>query len=216
MIPLDRLLVSVTTRGNVSTEIVTAWQDLHEQHGVPLPVWSRGHLTACDARNKLRSLALAGDYDALLMVDDDVRPDISVIRMAQLGKPLTAAPVMIMHPDVNVPFFNIYFQPKGEDGWLPHPGQFAAIGTGLERVDAVGFGAVAIRTDVLRTLPPFWLTLDAAGIAVRSEDLPYCEMALKLGYEVWVDWNARALHRPIVELQELQERNALAFAKYQR
>lgn len=84
----------------------------------------------------------------------------------------------------------------------------------MRRADAVGFGAVAIRGDVLRALPPFWLTMDDAGMAVRSEDLPYCQLAIEKGFEVWVDWNARALHRPTVDLQELQERNARAFAQY--
>jgi hypothetical protein len=217
MIDLSTLLIGVPTRGSIHADIVNAWQDLHTNEGIPLPRYMRGHLTAVDARNRLRLIALASPATQfLLMVDDDVIPDRSLLTMIDPTYPLVGAPVMIQHADANVPFFNVYHRHPTADGWMPDPGMFEKIGTGPAVVDAIGFGAVAIRRDILAGFPPFWLTIDESGVASRSEDLVYCQLLTDAGIDVWCDWNARALHQPLVNLQVLQERNARAFATYQR
>lgn len=65
--------------------------------------------------------------------------------------------------------------------------------TGLEEVEAVGFGAVLMRGRVLRTLmekhtstPLFWYDLNDDGGLV-GEDVFFCRLAREHGFEVKVD-----------------------------
>lgn len=210
------LFIGVPTRGMIRADIVTAWNKLHDEQAAPTAIYEVGHLTAVDARNKLRKQFLASEAQALLMCDDDVKPVSGVLEMAGRGLDICAAPVMLMHPNVNVPFFNVYDYDARVDGWYPDKGMFAKLNSGVEERDAVGFGCVVIQRRVIEALPPFWLDIDEWGVAARSEDLPYCRLARERGFKVGVDWCARAHHIPAVDLFELQERNAAAFGEYMR
>jgi len=57
------------------------------------------------------------------------------------------------------------------------------IRTGLQKVDAVGFGAVLIRMDVFKRLgPPPWFKFDEVG-----EDLTFCDRCAQKGIPVYCD-----------------------------
>jgi hypothetical protein len=61
--------------------------------------------------------------------------------------------------------------------------------TGLEEVDAIGMGAMLIKTEVLRKLPQPWFNiswLPSGGIWV-GEDIYFCKLAQAHGFKVLVD-----------------------------
>lgn len=57
-----------------------------------------------------------------------------------------------------------------------------AANTGLRRVDAVGFGAVLIKTKVFEKLAKPWFKFERFG-----EDIGFCHAARQAGFEVWCD-----------------------------
>lgn len=212
---MQSVYIGVPSRGDVRIAVVRSLNKLHDA-GARVCDYQSGHLTAVEGRNKLRRNFLATDCEVLLMIDYDVEPVHGVMEMAMRGLDICAVPVMIQHPDVNVPFFNVY-QSAGADGWTPSPEQFRRGQlSGAVECDAMGFGAVAISRQVIEALPPFALEDDEQGIPIRSEDLPYCAKAKAKGFRVWADYSAQADHLTVTNLRDLQERNARAFEKMQR
>lgn len=63
-----------------------------------------------------------------------------------------------------------------------------ATSTGLEAVEAIGFGAVLMRTDLVRDLPRPWFRhgLNAGGGDI-GEDLTFCRALRAAGYAIYLD-----------------------------
>ena len=70
----------------------------------------------------------------------------------------------------------------------------------LFECDAVGFGAVLIKTDVLRKIPKPWFF----GMPQTGEDVTLCIKARKAGFSVWMDSRIKLGHLgdPIVITEE--------------
>jgi len=78
-----------------------------------------------------------------------------------------------------------------------HPGMINALDYLLEgeplRVDAVGFGFLAVRKGVFEKMPRPWFKIletriAGAGFPVNlGEDYSWCELATSVGFEVWLD-----------------------------
>ena len=211
MISPSDIFVAIPSRGQVLNDVANATIKMCHAYGLPLPEFATGHLTATDGRNKIRKTFLASGCEILLMIDYDVIPVSGVIEIATRGLDICAVPVMLMAAQANIPFWNVYREDKGGDGWWPIDNIFAQ--SSIVECDAVGFGVVAIHRRVVEALPPFWLDVDAWGIANRSEDLPYCREARRRGFRVWADFGARADHITAVNLRDLQERNSAAFER---
>ena len=186
------VFVSVPTRGQVRWQTVKALNDLIALGAQPAE-FGTSSMTVCAARNQLRKQFLGTDCQVLLMVDDDVVPSPAVLKMAMRGVDIVAAPVFISNELANLPFCNVYSWSAPDVGWLPWMGQFT-VGGQCVRVDAVGFGAVAIHRRVIEALPPFWHEFDQDGLLTKTEDLPYCKLALQYGFQVWADFNVTADH----------------------
>lgn len=214
MIKIDKIYTAVPTRGTVLNSVVNKLNELHDVYGLPTAIYETGHLSAIDARNKIRKNFLNSDKEVLLMLDYDVIPVYGVVEMAMRGYDICATPVMLMAEQANIPFFNVYNEDISGDGWWPIQNQFNL--SSVIECDAVGFGVVAIHRKVVEKLSPFWLDTDEYGIANRSEDLPYCKLAKKNGFRVWADFSSRADHITMVNIRDLQERNSVAFEKYLR
>lgn len=137
------------------------------------------------ARNQLTKVAVESGADYVLWLDSDMRfPKDTLARLFLHKKDIVG----------------INYSTRGV------PPSFVAIktikpptklvtdesSTGLEAVDAIGFGAVLIRTEVLKHLaetsdvPLFWYTLNEEGGLV-GEDVHFCGVARAAGYEVLVD-----------------------------
>lgn len=64
------------------------------------------------------------------------------------------------------------------------------IGKGLQRVDAVGFGAVLVKMEVFQKLgPPPWFKFSEVG-----EDLHFCDLCAQAGIEIFCDTDLVAPH----------------------
>src|SRR6267142_1315026 len=73
----------------------------------------------------------------------------------------------------------------------------------LFECDAVGFGAVLIKTDVLKKIPKPWFF----GMAQTGEDVTLCTKARRAGFRVWMDSRIKLGHLsdPIVVTEEYSD-----------
>lgn len=144
------------------------------------------------ARQELAEAALAQESDFVLFLDSDMRfPKDTLIQLLQHNEPI----VGINYSTRGMP---PHFVAVKEVGWDDEDDAVRCKtdqeSTGLEEVEAIGFGAVLIRTDVLLSLPNprengpwFWYEWrEELGNQV-GEDVYFCQLAREAGFPIYVD-----------------------------
>ncbi len=152
-----------------------------------------------DGRNKLAELAIDGGFDRVLWLDSDMVFDQNLFRRLSEHLDLGREMVTGLYFTRKAPLQPVlYKQLRREE--LPSGGSGAAadVYTDYERdslfpVAACGFGAVMMRTELIREIrdrfgPPFSPTLGF------GEDLSFCLRAAWLGKEIWCDSSIRLGH----------------------
>jgi hypothetical protein len=81
-----------------------------------------------------------------------------------------------------------YDESKPEDRFSHYP--IVLPEPGLIEVDAIGFGAVLMKRDVLDRVPQPWFTLDWRG----GEDITFCKRAKEQGIKICLDASTRMGH----------------------
>lgn len=191
------LRIAVPTRGRPHFGTVEQLEKIARRAGLPPTKYFPSHLSSADARNQIVRWVMEQTTDDLLMCDDDVVPPDDILKLAAHGKDIVAAPVMIMQPQVNLPFFNVYR--KHEDGYLPMDMQYSL--RGLHPCDAAGTGVMFVSRRVLHTLKPcFDFVSDEWGVMTRSEDLSFCEKAARAGFKIHADFDVPCEHMATVGL----------------
>ncbi len=149
------------------------------------------------------------DLDYLLMLDDDHTFDPSAfMRLVSSGKPIVGAWAYRRLVNQNDPTRSDHTSCvfRWHDTQDPTKGTVSIEGlehTGLQRVDAIGFGMVAIRMDVVRAMKakadadakaakgPQWAGTRHKGAIFKfekfGEDIGFCYEAKQLGFDTWVD-----------------------------
>lgn len=155
-----------------------------------------GELMVAYARERFAETALEAKADYLFMVDDDMLcpPDL-FYRLVAHDKDICAALAFTRNPDHKPVIYDVI------EGWDPVTRQnygktkFAMNypRNQLVQCDAVGFGAVLIKTQVIKAL------LDRGetcffGMDRTGEDVAFCTKARKLGFEVWMDTSVKLGH----------------------
>ena len=138
------------------------------------------------ARNDLARMALDAEADFILWLDSDMRfPKDLPIRLMKHRKDI----VGINYSSRGVPPRFVAIKTiKPKERLVTGPES-----TGLEEVDALGFGAVLIRVSAVRKMVEdhpdknlFWFGVNEEGGMV-GEDVWFCTMAKSSGFEVFVD-----------------------------
>lgn len=138
-------------------------------------------------REDLVEKAFEGKPTHLMWLDDDMRfPQDILVRLLKHNKPVVAAnyttrktpciPITIKHISV------AKGKPSGRLVTTPES-------TGLEQVEAVGFGVVLIRADVFRKIPKPWFENYWSREMNRwvGEDVDFSRKCTKAGIELLVD-----------------------------
>lgn len=134
-----------------------------------------------DQRHKLARMAISGNADYLLFLDSDMRfPSNLLERLIAHDKDIVACNYATRRLPVKTVAFKdfatlecVYSHDK----------------SGLEEVDAVGMGAMLIKTEVLRRLPQPWFSISwlPSGNMWVGEDIYFCKLAQANGYKVLID-----------------------------
>lgn len=134
-----------------------------------------------DQRAKLARMALQSGADYALFLDSDMRfPSYLLEKLVAHGKDIVACNYATRRLPVKTVAFSdfatlqcIYSHDR----------------TGLEEVDAIGMGAMLVKTEVFRKLPQPWFNvsyLPSGGMYV-GEDIYFCKLAQAHGFKVLVD-----------------------------
>ena len=198
--PAD-LLVAVPTRGAVDWNTVRVLQDLRDRHSDLAPIlYEPGRMSVTDTRNRIVQTFLRSDKKCLLMVDDDVIPDLNVLNVLNdmkdapsgagydiIGCPylMVRAPLTILTPCV----FS-----RAERGLVPLKDVLYL--RGLHDCDVVGTGCMFVARHVLEDtdLLPFVLDTDEYGVLIRTEDVMFCLAAREKGYRIGAHFDYAADH----------------------
>jgi hypothetical protein len=141
------------------------------------------------ARNKMVDQAVKHGIDYILFLDDDhVHPHDLFMRLISHNKDVVGALCFRRQEPFGPCVFR--WQTSEENGNLMVYERPELINKGLQKVDAIGFGAVLIKTSVFAKLgPPPWFKFDEVG-----EDLHFCDLCAKAGIEIFCDTDLVSPH----------------------
>ena len=165
-----------------------------------------GEILVPYARERLAEAAVEAGCDYLFMVDDDMLtpPDL-FYKLAAHDKDIVAALAFTRNPD-HKPV--IYEAIEGYDSVTNQRYGMTRFVNNypkdtLVECDAVGFGAVLIKTEVFKRVQKPWFF----GMAQTGEDLTICLKAQKAGFRIWMDTATKLGHlgSPTVITEEYSE-----------
>jgi len=134
-----------------------------------------------DQRAKLARMALTSGADYALYLDSDMRfPPYLLEKLVAHGKDIVACNYATRRLPVKTVAFSDFATLKCI---------YSHDRTGLEEVDAIGMGAMLVKTEVFRKLPQPWFNvsyLPSGGMYV-GEDIYFCKLAQAHGFKVFVD-----------------------------
>ena len=139
------------------------------------------------ARRRMLKMCIAAECTHVLWVDSDMRfPTDSLIRLLNHDKPM----VGINYAKRVFPTSFTAF--KTLDGAGNVHLETLPDSTGLEEVDAIGFGLLLMRMDVFKVLPPLeedpWFGFDWRPDQNEvGEDVHFCKLVRKHGVQILVD-----------------------------
>ena len=134
-----------------------------------------------DQRAKLARMALTSGAEYVLYLDSDMRfPPYLLEKLVAHGKDIVACNYATRRLPVKTVAFSDFATLKCI---------YSHDRKGLEEVDAIGMGAMLVKTEVFRKLPQPWFNvsyLPSGGMYV-GEDIYFCKLAQAHGFKVWVD-----------------------------
>lgn len=170
--------------------------------GLKLHAFGYTERTVVDwARNSLaeRFLKTKDEYEdkpfthALWLDDDHVfNPDLAVRLAANSHLDMVSA----LYHMRTAPYHPVAYLKDDSDNEFKH-WPLTKVPPAVAEVDAVGFGALLMRREVLEGTPKPWFTLDWRS----GEDIAFCVQAKKAGFKVWLDGEyaiGHIGHAPIV------------------
>jgi hypothetical protein len=152
-----------------------------------------GEILVPYAREVICQTALDMDADYVLMIDDDMlcMPDL-FYQLVKNDKDICAALAFTRNADHKAVAYQVI---EGKDpGTGNHFYQNVYVlnypRNTLFECDAVGFGAVLIKTELLKKIPKPWFM----GLVGTGEDITFCYKAKKAGFQVWMDSRLKLGH----------------------
>jgi hypothetical protein len=204
------VFLAVPTRGSIRWETVTRLQDVRDvTPGLRPILYQPGNLSVALTRNLIVRQFLASDCETLMMVDDDIVPPphfVETLDRALPGYGMVAIPhVMPVGAESILTAFTGTL-----DGLRP-----CELGDGMNEVDAVATGCVAVSAAALEALgpDPFRIAHDPTA-TVTSDDFLFCADLRVHGFKVGAWWDGWPCdHVTTVSLAPIHERSARVHAR---
>jgi hypothetical protein len=156
-------------------------------------IYSIGRILTPLAREHLADQALESGMDYIFMIDDDMITPYDLFEQLYKHDVDIVAPLAFgrnhPHPPVIYEVEEGYDTVAKKKYFINYALKTYPKDTFVE-CDAVGFGAVLIKTDVLRNMGKPWF-MSTCG---SGEDIYFCHMARKKGFRVFVDTSVKLGH----------------------
>ena len=153
-------------------------------------------------RNQIAKKFLAGDWDYLVMLDDDNPPLRNVLELLREDKDVVGG-VYAGRDDNGIHFHCYKLKPEypKEFGFLQYTPEERV---GLRKVDALAAGCMMIRRNVLEKIKrPFEDIFDEDGILITNDDMAFCLKCREAGFEVWAHWEYVCSHYKTVDMLQM-------------
>lgn len=134
-----------------------------------------------DQRQKLVMMAIKQGADYILFLDSDMRfPSYLLERMLAHDQDIVACNYATRRLPVKTVAFSDFAELKCI---------YSLDKNGLEEVDAIGMGAMLIKTEIFKKLPLPWFSISylPSGNMYIGEDIYFCKLAQANGMKVYVD-----------------------------
>lgn len=196
-----KTLICIPALDTMQTLFVKALYDLRKPEGTEI-AFSASSLVY-DSRNQLTDKAVKGGYDRVLWLDSDMYfdPDLLERLNAHLDHGLDIVAGLFFTRKIPVrPCAYSRCELVEKDGIFIPTIEPAEYGAELFEVAACGFGAVAMKTEVLAKVSerdfPF------SPLPGFGEDFSFCLRARELGYHIWCDPTIKVGHVGISIINE--------------
>lgn len=183
-----KVYIAILNQGAIRPELANLLINSTHDPRYQIKITYPGDRPIANNRNKIVLKFLEGDWDYLLMLDDDTVPHRSPLDLITLDKDIIGYP----YPQWNEGDIYWLAMDQDGDGYKPIPPDRRH---GLQQVDALGTGCILIARNVLEAIrAPFMRKWDEDGIAELGLDFYFCQKAKEAGFEVWCDWRAPCSH----------------------
>lgn len=194
-----KVLVACPTRGEVWYETAMAITEMVADERVVDFLYVQNNRSVIEARNVIANEFIAyKEADVLVMIDDDVIPPSNVIDLSdRLEEPrvgIVGAPCPMFLPGLP-PVPNIYMWDEEEEQAAIDLRVKIGPKAHLMEVDAIGFGCVAIRRQLMEEQSLFFNRWDMLGNTTMGEDIEFCLRAKEAGWRTKADLSLLCEHR---------------------
>lgn len=178
---MNDVLLAVPTRGMIGWATVTRLEEIRDRApGLPPILYQPGNLSVALTRNKIVRAFLAGPWEVLAMVDDDIVPPphfLDIRRCLDGGFAMVSVPHPMPGPDGSL-LLTIF--DEDEDGLYP-----AKVALGLHECAATATGAVVVSREALVALGPDPFRIEHRPDAdITSDDFLFCRDLRAAGFRV--------------------------------
>jgi hypothetical protein len=164
-----------------------------DNHQFEFYIISVGKVFTALARERLAEEAVSRDMDYLFMIDDDMitesnifeclyRHDVDIVAALAFTRSYPHSPVIYR--------LDKGYDPITKSKYYVNYTAFDYPENTLVQCDAVGFGAVLIKCDVLRKMKKPWF-MSTAG---SGEDIHFCHKASEDGFKIFMDTSVKMGH----------------------
>ena len=162
-----------------------------------------GEILTPYARKVLAESVVKAGFDYLFFVDDDMlAPEDLFYKLARHDKDIVAALAFTRNPDHKPVAYQVYedYDPVSKQQFYYKRFIEEYPRDTLFECDAVGFGAVLIKAEVIHRVGPSAFM----GMQECGEDITFCYNAKKAGFRIWMDSSVKLGHlsSPIVVTEE--------------
>lgn len=162
-------------------------------HQLQFYVCSIGKVFTALARERIAEEAVKMDMDYLFMIDDDMTSDPDLFESLYRHDKDIIAALAFTRSEPHSPVIyrlNSGYDPVEHSNYYINYTVFDYPKDTLVECDAVGFGAVLIKCDVLRKMKKPWF-MSTAG---SGEDIHFCHKAGKDGFKIFMDTSVKLGH----------------------
>jgi hypothetical protein len=180
------VLLTVPTRGQIAWQTVTRLEEIRDETPGLAPIlYEPGNLSVAQTRNQIVRKFMDTDKELLVMVDDDVVPPPHLLErcFADMGgHAMVGVPYPLWRQDQGL-FLSVF--ERGPDGL-----RLAELREGLNTVDALGTGCVAVTRDALARMGrnPFRFD-NSPELEGVSEDFIFCADLQREGFTIGCFWD---------------------------
>lgn len=156
-------------------------------------------------RNEVARDFLAGDWDYLFFFDDDVLPHKNPFDLLDLELPVVGG----VYPGRDLKGLHFHVYKFGEG--MPSPIKLLSYPSesreGLQQVDSVATGCMAIHRSVLEKIgpAPFLELMNDNGECMTSDDISFCWRCKENDIPVYAHWDHICSHFKFVDLLHMMD-----------